>query len=180
MVNEPEERKTTFQDLLSFVENCEGNNASVGNDFSSREQEEINTRTNQKDQQAPYAVTYDNGSAQQQQNLYVVGKTDSGTHLAATGMIYMPFIRMLGYLNQTSLLRKDFKIRRAPCNTEPKDCLSFVSLSRQINNGKTTEYSEMEIMVGRYSIPFKTGESVVTCVLTRKSGNQTSNHTQNI
>ena len=46
-----------------------------------------------------------------QQNQYKNGRTDTATFAVATGMIYMPSTRELGYLNQTSLLRKDFKIR---------------------------------------------------------------------
>ena len=139
---EPEEWKTTWQDLMFFVKNCEGNNTGAVHDINSREQQENNARTNQQEQQAPQHVKYDNGAAQQQQNQYEAGKTDTGTHAADTGMMYMPSIRELGYWNQTSLLSKDFKIRGV------NDRLSFVSLSHQINDGGTAGYSEKEIMAG--------------------------------
>ena len=127
-----------------------------------------NALTNQKEQQAPQDVIYNNGTAQQklQQYQYEAGKTDTGTLAAATGMTYMPFTRQLGSesLNQTSLLRKDFKIRGVIGNAGQKDRLSFVSLSHQINNGRTAGYSEKEIVAGRY-IPLKAGGSVMTYVL---------------
>ena len=50
----------------------------------------------------------------------------------------MPSIRELGYLNQTGLLRKAFKIRTVTDNAGQKDWLSFVSLSHQVNDGKAT------------------------------------------
>ena len=56
--------------------------------------------------------------------------------------------RQLRYLNQTSLLRKDFKIRGVIGNAGQKDLLSFVSLSHQINDGRTVGCSEKEIIVG--------------------------------
>ena len=71
---EPEERKTTLQDLLFFVEKFEGHNTGVGHDINSREQQENNARTNQQEQQAPQDVAHDNRTAQQQQNQYEVGK----------------------------------------------------------------------------------------------------------
>ena len=51
-----------------------------------------NARTNQQEQQAPQDVIYDNGTAQQQlqQNQYEVGKINTGTLTAGTGMTYMP------------------------------------------------------------------------------------------
>ena len=149
------------------MEKFEGHNTGVGHDISSREQQENNARTNQLEQQAPQDVIYGNGTAQQQlqQSQYEVGKTDADTLAAATSMSYMPSIRELGYLNQTSLLRKDFKIRGVISNAGQKDRLNFVSLSHQINDKRTSGYSE-KIMAGR-CIPFKAGESVVACVLTK-------------
>ena len=103
-------------------------------------------------------------------NQYEVVKVDTGIptgiDATATGMAYMPSIRGLGFLNQTNLLRKGFKIRGVISNAGQNDRLSFVSLSHQINDGRTTGYSEKEIIAGRY-IPFKAGESVVVCVLTK-------------
>ena len=61
-------------------------------------------------------------------------------------MTYMPSIRELGYLNQTGLLRKAFKIRTVTDNAGQKDWLSFVSLSHQINDGKATGYSEKKLI----------------------------------
>ena len=58
----------------------------------------------------------------------------------------MPSIRELGYLNQTGLLRKAFKIRTVTDNAGQKDWLSFVSLSHQINDGKATGYSEKKLI----------------------------------
>lgn len=49
---ELEERKTTMQYILFFVEKFEGNNTGVGHDINSRKQQEINTRTNQQEQQS--------------------------------------------------------------------------------------------------------------------------------
>ena len=60
----------------------------------------------------------------------------------------MPSIRELGYLNQTSLLRKDFKIGGVIGNAGQKDRLSFVSLSHEINDGRTAGYSKKEIIAG--------------------------------
>ena len=98
---EPEEWKTTLQDLLFFVEKFEGHNTGVGHDISSREQQENNARTNQKEQQAPQDVIYDKGTAQQQQqqNQSEVGKTDTGIYADATGMTYIPSNRELEYLS---------------------------------------------------------------------------------
>ena len=81
-------------------------------------------------------------------------------------MTHMHFIRELRYLNQTSLLRQDIKIRGVISNVGQNDRLSFVSLSHQIDDGGTARYSEKEIIAGRY-IPFKAGESVAGCVLTK-------------
>ena len=67
---------------------------------------------------------------------------------AATGMIYMPSIRKLVWLNETGLLKKDFKIREVISNARQNDWLSFVSLSHQLNDGRRARYSEKEIMVG--------------------------------
>ena len=139
------------------MEKFEGNNTGEGHDISSREQQENNARTNQQEQQAPQDVTYDIGTAQQQQNQYEAGKTDTGTPAASTGMTYMPSIGQLGYLNETSLLRKDFKIRRVIDSARIKGRLSFVRLSHQTNDGRTAGYSEKEIIAWRY-IPFKVGE----------------------
>ena len=48
--------------------------------------------------------------------------------LRATGFTFMSSIRELGYLNQTSLLRKNFKIRGLIVNAGQIIWLSFVSL----------------------------------------------------
>ena len=61
---------------------------------------------------------------------------------------------------------KEIKIRGVISNVEKNDWLSYVSLSHQINDGRTARYSEKETIPGRY-IPFKAGESVVACVLTK-------------
>ena len=139
----------------------EGRNTGVGHDIKSREQRgEKNDQTNQQEQQAPQDAINDCGTARQQlqQNQYEVGKTGKCTLAPATGMTYMTSIRELGYLNQTGLLRKTFKIAGVISNAWQNDQLSFVR--------KTARYSEKEIIAGRY-IPFKAGESVVTCVLTK-------------
>ena len=81
-------------------------------------------------------------------------------------MTYTPSIREFAYLNQTSLLKKDFKIGEVISNAGQNDRLSFVSLSHHIIDGSTTRYSKKEIIAGQY-IRFKAGESVVTCVLTK-------------
>ena len=60
----------------------------------------------------------------------------------------MPYTREFGYLNQKSLLRKDFKIKGVISNAGQKDRLSFVSLSHQINDGRRAGYSEKEIIAG--------------------------------
>ena len=65
--------------------------------------------------------------------------------------------------NQTSLLKKDFNFRGVIGIAEQKD---FVSLSHEINDERTPRYSEKEIIAGRY-IPYKTGQSVVACILTK-------------
>ena len=121
---EPEEKKTTLQDLLFFVEKFGGHNTVAGHDINSGEN---NARINQQEQQTPQYMTIE-----QRSNSY------NSTLAAATGMTYMPSIRELGYLNQTSLLRKDFKIGRVLTNAGQNDRLSFVSLSHQINDGSTT------------------------------------------
>ena len=77
------------------MEKFEGNPTGVGRDINYREQQQINARTNQQEQQA--------------QNQYEVGKSDTGTHAAATGMKYTPSIRELGYLNKKSLLRLKYQ-----------------------------------------------------------------------
>ena len=53
----PEELKTILQDLLFFVETCEGNNTGVGHDNNLREQQENNAQTNHQEQQASQDVT---------------------------------------------------------------------------------------------------------------------------
>lgn len=68
------------------------------------------------------------------------------THATATGTYSS--IRGLGYLIQTSLLRRDFKIRGVISNTGHKDRLSFVSLFYQINDGRTVGYGEKKIIAG--------------------------------
>ena len=125
---QPEERKTAFQNLPVFVENFKGHDNGKGHDTNSREQQENNARTNQQEQQKPQDVIYGNRTAQQQlqQNQYEVGKTDTGTLAVATGMPYMPSIIELGYLNQKSLLRKDFKIEGLFSNAGQNDWLSFL------------------------------------------------------
>ena len=66
-----------------------------------------------------------------------------------TGMFQTHSLRELGYLSQqTSLLRKDFKIKGVIGNPGQKDRLSFVSLTHQINEGKSAGYSEKEIVAG--------------------------------
>ena len=52
-------------------------------------------------------------------------------------MTYMSSVEELGYLNQTSLLWKDLKIREAMSKVGQNDRLSFVSLYYQINDGRT-------------------------------------------
>ena len=69
-------------------------------------------------------------------------------------------------LEPNKFVKERLKIRGVISNAGQNDRLSFVSLSHQINNGRTTGYSEKEIIAGRY-IPFKAGESVVACVLTK-------------
>ena len=49
-------------------------------------------------------------------------------------MTYMRSIRDFRYLNQASLLRKDFKIRGIIDNAEQIDRLCFLIFSHQINN----------------------------------------------
>ena len=66
-------------------------------------------------------------------------------------------------MNQISLLKKDIKIRGVISNAGQNDRLSFVSLSHQINDGRTARYSDKETIAMRH-IPFKAGESVVACV----------------
>ena len=93
MDKEPEERKTTLQDLLFFVEKFEGHNTGVGHDINSREQQENNARTNQQEQQAPQDVIYDNGTAlkQLQENQYEVGTTDTCTQVCAHAHMYVQY-----------------------------------------------------------------------------------------
>ena len=131
-----------------FVEKFEGPDNGEGYDTNSREQQENDSRTNQQEQQTPQDVIYGNQTAQKQlqHDQYEIDKTDAGTFVAATGMTYMPCIRELGYLNQTSLLRKDLKIRTVIGNAGKKDRLSFVSLSHQINDGKASRYSEKKLI----------------------------------
>ena len=64
-------------------------------------------------------------------------------------MYTMPYMRELGsYLGQTSLLRKDFKIRGIVGNSGQKDQISFASLIHQINDARIAGYSDNEIVVG--------------------------------
>ena len=150
MNKQPEERKTALQDSMFSVEKFEGDDNGEGLDTNSMGEQENNARTNKQEKQTPQDVIYDKRTAQQQlqQNQYEVGKADTGTLAAATGMTYMPSIRELGYLNETSLLRKDFKIRGVNGNAGQKYRLSIISLSPQINDGKAAGYSEKEIIAG--------------------------------
>ena len=66
MDEEPEVRKTTFekktqQDLLFSVEKFWGHNTGGGHNINCRKQQENNARINQKEQQTPKDVIYDNG-----------------------------------------------------------------------------------------------------------------------
>ena len=108
---EPEERKTTMHYILFFVEKFEGNNTGVGHDINSRDQQEINTRTNQQEQQS--------------QNHYEIGKTGTGIDAAATGMKCTSSFGELGYLNQKSLLKKGLKIREIIDNARQKIWLTM-------------------------------------------------------
>ena len=67
-----------------------------------------------------------------------------------------PSIRELGYLNQTSMLKKDFKIRGVISYARQNNWLNFLSLSQQINDRRTSGDSE-KIRTGWY-IPFKAEE----------------------
>ena len=102
---QPEGRKTALQDLLFLVEKFEGHDNGEGHDTNFKEQQENYARANQQEQQTPQNAIYDNQTAQQrlQQNQYENGKTDTATLAVATGMTYMPSIRELGYLKQTSM-----------------------------------------------------------------------------
>ena len=53
-----------------------------------------------------------------------------------------------GYLDQSSLLRKDFKIRGIIGNLRQKDRISFVSLTYQINDVRTAGYNNNEVVGG--------------------------------
>ena len=77
-------------------------------------------------------------------------KTAEQVYVGPTwGMYTMSYMRELGsYLGQTSLLRKDFKIRGIIGNSGQKDRINFVSLTHQINDGRTTGYSDYEILGG--------------------------------
>ena len=63
-------------------------------------------------------------------------------------MTYILSIKELPYLNQTSQLRKEFKIMGVIGSAGSKDLLRFVSLSHQINYGSMAGYSEKEIIAG--------------------------------
>ena len=66
-----------------------------------------------------------------------------------TDMYTMPYMRELGsYLCQTSLLRKDFKIKGIVGSSGQKDQISFESLIHQINDARTAGYSDNEIVGG--------------------------------
>ena len=60
----------------------------------------------------------------------------------------MPSIRELEYLNQTSFLRKDLKIRGVIGNAVQKGRLNNVSLSHHKNDKRTAGYSEKEVIEG--------------------------------
>ena len=77
-------------------------------------------------------------------------ETAEQIYIGPTGGMYtMPYMKeLVGYLGQTSLLRKDFKIRRIIGNSGQKDRICFVSLTHQINNGRTAGYSFSEIVRG--------------------------------
>ena len=57
-------------------------------------------------------------------------------------------LKLDGHLDQKSLLRKDFKIRGIIGNSGQKDRISFISLTNQINDGRTAGYSDNEIVGG--------------------------------
>ena len=130
---QPEEWKTALQDLLFFVEKFEGRDNVEGHDTNSTQQQKNNARNNQQEEQTSQDVIHENQNSTTtvQQNQYKNGKTDTATLAVATGMTYMPSTRELGYLNQTNLLRKDFKIRGVIGNAEQKNRSSFVSLSHK-------------------------------------------------
>ena len=65
------------------------------------------------------------------------------------GMYTIPYIRELGgYFGHTSLLIKDFKVRAIIGNSGQEDRVSFMSLTHQINVGRTAGYSDNEIVRG--------------------------------
>lgn len=57
-------------------------------------------------------------------------------------------LRELGYINETSLLRKDFIFLGNAGNLLQRDRLSLVSLTHQINDGKFPGYIDKEIVAG--------------------------------
>ena len=77
-------------------------------------------------------------------------KTAEQIYVGPTGGMYtMPYMRELGgYLGQTNLLRRDFKISGIIGNSGQKDRISFASLTYQINDDRTAGYSDHEIVVG--------------------------------
>ena len=63
-------------------------------------------------------------------------------------MFQVPTLKELGYLSQTSLLRKDLEIKGIIGNPNQKERLRFVSLDHQIHDGKSAGYSDKEIFAG--------------------------------
>ena len=132
-----------LQDLLTFAISITDSNGEHHKDVEYHDQGET-LQQQRKTVTPPHA---ESTGTEQHQSTLDCKKTVEQVYAGPTGMYTMPYMRELGgYLGQTSLLRKDFKIRRIIGNSGQKVRISFVSLTHQINDGRTAGYSDNKIV----------------------------------
>ena len=142
-----EEKVKHLQNLLNFIISFTDSNGEHHKDVEHNDQGE--TLQQQKKTVTSPFITEPTGTEQHQSTLDSK-KTADQLYVGPTEGVYtIPYIRMLcGYLVQASLLRKDFKIRGIISNSGQKDRISFVSLTHQINDGRTAGYNDNKIVGG--------------------------------
>ena len=128
-------------DLLNFIISFTDSNGEHHKDVEQNDQGET-LQQQKKTVTSPFNA--EPTGTEQHQSTLDRKKTAEQVYVGPTGGMYtMPYMRELGgYIGQTSLLRKDFKVRGIIGNSGQKDRISFVSLTHQINDGQTAGYSD--------------------------------------
>ena len=136
-----------LQDLLNFIISFTDSNGEHQKDVEQNDQGET---LQQQKNTVTSTFKAEPTCTEQHQSTLDGKKTAEQVYVGPTGVMYtMPYMRELGgYFGQTSLLIKDFKIRGIIGNSGQKDQISFVSLTNQINDGRTAGYNDNEIVRG--------------------------------